>query len=88
MYRYDIVNCNLQQKPEWLLERNPGGKVPTIETPKGPLYESLIVADYLDETYSNRPLNSSDPFQKALDRIWVENLSNVILITKILKHAL
>jgi len=74
---HDIVNANLKQKPEWLLKVNPGGKVPTILTPKGPLYESLIVADYFDEVYPNRPLNSSDPFQKALDRIWVDHFSKV-----------
>jgi len=76
-YRHDIVNVHLKQKPEFLLERNPGGKVPTIDTPKGALYESLIVADYLDEVYPNRPLRSADPFQRALDRIWIENFSRV-----------
>lgn len=76
---HDIVNVHLKDKPEFLLERNPLGKVPTIEMKDGSiLYESLIVSDYLDETYKNRPLNSSDPFQKALDRIWVEHFNQVI----------
>jgi glutathione S-transferase len=75
---HDVVNANLKQKPEWLLERNPAGKVPTIDTPKGSLYESLVVADYLDEVYPTHPLNSPDPFQRALDRIWIENFSNIV----------
>jgi len=74
----DVVNCSLIDKPEWLLEKNPNGKVPTIELQDGRvLYESLIVADFIDEAYKNRPLNASDPFQKALDRIWVEEYSKV-----------
>jgi len=75
---YDVVNVSLVSKPEWLLERNPAGKVPTIDTPKGPLYESLIVAEYLDEAYPNhRKLVPSDPYQKALDKIWIENTSKM-----------
>jgi glutathione S-transferase len=75
-YRHDIVNVNLTDKPEWLFERNPAGKVPTIDTAKGSLYESLIVSDYLDEIYKpDRPLNCPEPYQKALDKIWVENFN-------------
>ncbi|CAL8102293.1 unnamed protein product [Orchesella dallaii] len=76
---YDIVNCNLKDKADWLLERNPGGKVPILETNDGKvLYESLIISDYLDEVYAQRPLNSKDPYTKALDRILVERFSGVI----------
>jgi glutathione S-transferase len=72
------VNCNLKEKPEWLFEKNPSAKVPTIELPDGrTLYESLIVAEYLDEVYTNRPLQSKDPYQRALDKIWIEEYNKV-----------
>lgn len=74
----DVVNVNLKQKPEWLFDKNPEGKVPTIETPQGNLYESLLVSDYFDEIYPKRPLHPKDPYQKTLDRIWIENASKVI----------
>ncbi|ODN04195.1 Pyrimidodiazepine synthase [Orchesella cincta] len=78
---YDIVNCNLKDKPEWMFERNPEGKVPILETNDGKvLYESLIISDYLDEIYAQRPLQSKDPYKKALDRILVERFSGVISI--------
>lgn len=78
-YRYDIVNCNLKDKPEWLLAKNPEGKVPTIETLDGKiLFESLIVADYLDEAFpSQRPLHPTDPYKKALDKIFLEKFGTV-----------
>jgi len=78
--QYDVVNCNLKQKPEFLLEKNPLGKVPTTEDSNGILYESLIVCDYIDENYSGRKLNSAIPYQKGLDRIWVELFNKVITL--------
>lgn len=76
---HDVVNINLKQKPEWIFEKNPMGKVPTIElNSQDVLYESLVVSDYLDEAHPNRPLQSSDPFRKALDRIMVENFGKII----------
>nr|AFZ78680.1 glutathione S-transferase [Coptotermes formosanus] len=75
---HDVVNIKLSDKPEWYFERNPLGKVPAIETESGAcLYESLIIADYLDEKYPQRPLQSKDPMQKAKDRIQVEHFSKI-----------
>jgi len=47
------------------------------------LYESLVVSDYLDETFPNNQLRPADPFQKAVDRMWVEEFSKVRLINTI-----
>jgi len=75
---HDVVNIKLSDKPEWLFEKNPLGKVPAIETESGDcLYESLIIADYLDEKYPERPLQPKDPMQKAKDRILVEHFSKI-----------
>lgn len=76
-----MVNCNLVNKPEFLLEINPLGKVPTIEQDGKVLYESLIVCDYMDEAYQagndKFKLNSSDPFQRAKDKILLERFNMV-----------
>jgi glutathione S-transferase len=77
-FSHDVVNIKLSDKPEWYFERNPLGKVPAIETESGDcLYESLIIADYLDEKYPETPLQPKDPMQKAKDRILVEHFSKV-----------
>jgi len=72
--RHEVVNVNLVTKPEWLAAKNPLTKVPILEFDDGKIiYESLITADYLDETYSgSRSLNNPDPFKKAHDRMFVE----------------
>jgi len=78
LFRYDVVNIKLSDKPDWYFERNPLGKVPAIETESGDcLYESLIISDYLDEKYPERPLQPKDPMQKAKDKILLEHFSRV-----------
>jgi glutathione S-transferase len=55
------------------------GKVPALELPgeDQPLIESLIIADYLDEKYPQKPLHSKDPLKKAQDRILIERFGAV-----------
>jgi len=84
---YDVVNINLRTKPEFLFDKNPGGKVPTLELDggRGTLYESLVVSDYMDEAYPVSAgggdfvdrLSSKDPLQRAKDRILIEAFNSV-----------
>ncbi|XP_071447002.1 pyrimidodiazepine synthase-like [Hetaerina americana] len=75
---YDVVNINLTEKPDWLLDRSPLGKVPALEVDGTTIYESLIIADFLDEKYPQRPLLPKDPMQKAKDKILMEQFNMVI----------
>ncbi|CAH1390408.1 unnamed protein product [Nezara viridula] len=75
---HDVVNINLKNKPEWYLEKFPLGKVPALYVDGVNIYESLIIADYIDEKYPQRPLYPKDPLRKALDRILIEGFSRVI----------
>ncbi|KAI4503813.1 hypothetical protein M0802_001216 [Mischocyttarus mexicanus] len=76
---YDVVYVNLTQKPEWLLEKNPLGKVPCIELNGGEvLYESLIIAEYLDEAYPKNKLFPLNPLAKAKDKLLIERFNGVI----------
>ena len=77
---YHVAYINLTEKPEWLVNVSPLTKVPALEIPgeSEPLIESLIIADYLDEKYPENPLNSTDPLQKARDRVLVERFNAFI----------
>lgn len=76
---YDVVYINLTHKPEWFLEKNPVGKVPCLELEGGEiLYESLIIADYLDDAYPQRRLYPNNPLMKAKDKLLIEKFSSVI----------
>jgi len=78
---YHTAYINLTEKPEWLVEKSPLLKVPALELPgatTGPLIESLVISDYLDEAYPTNPLHSKDPLQKAYDRILIERFTACI----------
>lgn len=76
---YDVVNINLYSKPDWFYDKSPFGKVPALELENGDvLFESLIIADYLDEKYRAHHLHSTDPLQKAKDRLLIEEFNRVV----------
>ncbi|XP_016298391.1 glutathione S-transferase omega-1-like [Sinocyclocheilus anshuiensis] len=76
--KHDIVNINLKNKPDWFLEKNPLGLVPTLETPSGQvIYESPITCEYLDEVYPEKKLLPSDPFERAQQKMLLEHFSKV-----------
>jgi len=76
---YDVVNINLYSKPDWYYDKSPFGKVPALELENGEvLYESLIIADYLDEKYKAHQLHSHDPLQKAKDKLLIEEFNRVV----------
>ncbi|XP_036590868.1 glutathione S-transferase omega-1-like [Trichosurus vulpecula] len=75
--KYEIININLQNKPEWFFKKNPSGLVPVLETSKGQLIcESVITCEYLDEAYPGK-LFPEDPYEKALQKMILEMFSKV-----------
>ncbi|XP_053548400.1 glutathione S-transferase omega-1 [Bombina bombina] len=78
---HEVVNINLKSKPEWYVEKNPLGLVPSLETSKGQLiYESPIVCDFLDAAFPGKKLNPEDPFQRAQQRMIVEHFSKLVTL--------
>ncbi|XP_038070038.1 pyrimidodiazepine synthase-like [Patiria miniata] len=69
---YDEINCNLGTKPEFLVERNPSGKVPVLEINGKVITESRVISELIEELYPDPPLYPKDPFDKAQDRVIVE----------------
>ncbi|XP_029304971.1 glutathione S-transferase omega-1-like [Cottoperca gobio] len=77
--KHDTININLKDKPDWYLERNPLGLVPTLENPAGEvIYDSPITCDYLEEVYTEKKLLPSSPFGKAQQKMMLEHFSKVI----------
>eukprot|EP00090_Calanus_glacialis_P030042 TRINITY_DN4828_c1_g1_i2.p1 TRINITY_DN4828_c1_g1~~TRINITY_DN4828_c1_g1_i2.p1 ORF type:complete len:303 (+),score=73.25 TRINITY_DN4828_c1_g1_i2:90-911(+) len=76
---YEVINCALMTKPEWLWDLNPIGKVPVMLHEGNILYESLITCDYVDEAFPGRPLHSNDPATKAKDKMLVELFNRVVM---------
>lgn len=53
-----------------------------------PLIESLIIAEYLDETYPENPLQPKNSFQKAKDRVLIERFSSVLNVVALIMYPL
>lgn len=61
--RFDYVEVDLANRPDWFAEVSPSGKVPVLLDGELRVYESAIINEYLDEQY---PLPSLLPASAAL----------------------
>uniref|UniRef100_A0A336JYM0 Autophagy protein 5 n=1 Tax=Culicoides sonorensis TaxID=179676 RepID=A0A336JYM0_CULSO len=84
---YQTIYIDIWNKPEWYTSKSATGKVPALKVSDEttPIIESVVIADYLDEKYQQNKLQPNDLYQKAIDRVLVEQFSNVIgLVSKIM----
>ena len=78
IHRYETVNVHLKKKPDWFVERNPSGLVPTLEFNDEIVYESAICDEYLDEKYPDNKLLPEDPYEKARAKILMDGCAKVL----------
>ncbi len=68
---YEAVAIDLSDRPAWLYEKNPLGKVPVLEEDGWPLPESAVIDEFLNERYPEPPLWPADPGERAAARLLV-----------------
>jgi len=68
---YETVEIDLTDRPAWLYDLNPVGKVPVLDEDGWILPESAVIAEYLDERYPEPPLWPEDPGERAAGRLLV-----------------
>jgi glutathione S-transferase len=68
---YEPVAIDLSNRPDWLYDKNPTGKVPVVEEDTFVLPESAVIMEYLEERYPAPALLPADPAQRALERLRV-----------------
>jgi glutathione S-transferase len=73
---FERVDIDLANKPDWFLAISPTGKVPLLEVDGVQrstqyLFESAVIAEYLDEI-SGRRLLPENPLARARERSWIE----------------
>src|SRR4051794_8004263 len=75
---YEDVQIDLSDRPAWLYEKNPLGKVPVLEEDAFVLPESPVIMEYLEERYPEPALLPVDPAARALARLWVERFDELL----------
>jgi glutathione S-transferase len=68
---YETVKIDLDDRPAWIYEKNPLGRVPVLEEDGFVLPESAVIDEYLEERYPEPPLWPADAAERALGRLLV-----------------
>ena len=82
----DIINIDINNKPEELLAVNPYGTVPTLIDRDLILFDSKIIMEYLDERFPHPPLMPVYPVARAkarlmmhrIDKDWYTKMNDIL----------
>jgi stringent starvation protein A len=74
---YEAIAVDLDDRPAWIYEKNPLGKVPVLEEDDFVLAESAVINEYLEERWPEPPLWPADPGERALGRLLVHRFDEV-----------
>src|SRR4029453_19539745 len=74
---YETVVVDLDDRPAWIYEKNPLGKVPVLEEGEFVLPESVVINEYLEERYPEPALWPADPAERAVGRLLVHRFDEL-----------
>jgi len=74
---HDVVAIDLDDRPAWIYEKNPLGRVPVIEEDDFVLAESAVINEYLEERWPEPSLWPADPGERALGRLLVHRFDEL-----------
>ena len=73
---YEYREVNPYKKEKDFLDINPLGLVPALVYHGKPLYESLVLNEFLEDEFSDsKPLLPKDSFERARIRLWIDHLT-------------
>ena len=77
---FDIEYIDLSAPPPWFYDISPLEKVPVLLVDDQPLFESMVICEYLDEV-TEGSLYPADAFKRATNRAWIEFGNDILSST-------
>lgn len=74
---HEIEFIDLANKPRWFTNLSPLGKVPVLLVDEQVIFESAVIAEYLDEI-TGGSLHPVEPLQRARNRGWIAFASKTL----------
>jgi glutathione S-transferase len=68
---HEAIEIDLDDRPSWIYEKNPLGRVPILEDDAFVLPESAVINEYLEERYPEPALWPADAAERAFGRLLV-----------------
>jgi glutathione S-transferase len=76
---HEREEIDLKAMPQWYKDLSPNQSVPLLVHDDRKIWESLVVAQYLDETFEGMVLTPPDPYERAMMRVAVEAISSKLV---------
>ncbi|XP_021897289.1 probable glutathione S-transferase [Carica papaya] len=79
---YDYIEEDTSNKSPLLLKSNPvHKKIPVLIHNGKPIAESLVIVEYIDETWKQNPILHQDPYDRAMARFWAKYIDEKCMMT-------
>jgi glutathione S-transferase len=75
---YETVVVDLDDRPDWIYQKNPLGKVPVLEEGDFLLPESAVIMEYLEERFPEPALLPADLEERARTRLRIERFDHAL----------